>query len=548
MLVRKEGKTFGIVAGRRRFFALKRLAKETGKPQKAPCLVMRSGDDVAALEATLVENTTHLPADEFQQYEVFAKLAAKGETSEDIAERFGVTDLAVRRVLALTALTPEVRALYEAEQIDKRTLHALTLATKDQQADWLKLFQSDDDYAPLGSHLKDWLTGGERIATDAALFDLDSYEGTILTDLFGENALFADSDLFWTLQNDAIADLADRYRNEGWAEVTVLERGAHFLSWDHGKRGKSEGGRVYIETRHNGTVTAHEGYLPLGDIKKIDAILKRGADSEHGTSEVRPELSGPLSEYIALHRHAAIRASLLDRPDVALRLAVAHLVTGADNWRVDVEDQRSRKEATEDSLAASEGERLFREQCADACAALGFEDDAARLVRGHVMRPDVCGVFVRLLTLDDATVLRILTVAMGETLRAGSAAMEAVGYVIGADMGALWSPDEAFFALVRDKRAINAMVADCISESAARSMVTDTGTAQKNAIRNRLAGHGCEARPDWRPRWMAIPPSSYVEGAACHPADTWNHIADLFTASETESAPMTETGIEPIAA
>ena len=47
------------------------------------------GGDIAALEATLVENTTHLPADEFQQYEVFARLAAKGESVTAIAERFG---------------------------------------------------------------------------------------------------------------------------------------------------------------------------------------------------------------------------------------------------------------------------------------------------------------------------------------------------------------------------------------------------------------------------------------------------------------------------
>ena len=548
MLVRKEGSKFGVVAGRRRFFALKRLAKETGQPQKAPCLVMQSGDDIAALEATLVENTTHLPTDEFQQYEVFAKLAAKGEASEDIADRFGVTDLAVRRVLALTALTPEIKALYEAEAIDKRTLYALTLATKDQQAAWLALYESEDDYAPHGERLKDWLTGGGRITTDKALFDLDTYDGTVLTDLFGENALFADVDLFWTLQNQAIADMAAAYKADGWAEVTVMERGANFLSWDHGNRAKSDGGRVYIETRHDGTVTAHEGYLPLKDIRKIDAILKRTKDGENGKPDVRPELSGSLAEYIALHRHAAIRASLLDHPGVALRLAVAHLVTGADHWRVEVEDQHTRKEATAESVGTSKAERLFREQCSDACAALDFTDGAAELVRGEDRHADVCAVFARLLTLDDAAVLRILTVAMGETLAAGSAAIEAAGHVIGADIGALWSPDEAFFGLVRDKRAINAMLADCASEATARSMVTETGPAQKQAIRNRMAGHGCEARPDWRPRWMRVPPASYVDGAACPPADTWEAIAPLFESEDEQSAPDDPAQIEPIAA
>ena len=144
-----------------------------------------------------------------------------------IAERFGVTELMVRRVLALTALTDDIKALYRAEIIDKRTLYALTLATKEQQEDWLTLLNAEDEYAPRGEQLKDWLTGGGRITTDKALFDLEAYDGTVLTDLFGETAIFGDADLFWTCQNEAIADMAERYRNEGWAETVVLERGAH---------------------------------------------------------------------------------------------------------------------------------------------------------------------------------------------------------------------------------------------------------------------------------------------------------------------------------
>ena len=40
LLVRKEGKGWGVIAGRRRLFALRRKAKETGLMQKAPCIVM----------------------------------------------------------------------------------------------------------------------------------------------------------------------------------------------------------------------------------------------------------------------------------------------------------------------------------------------------------------------------------------------------------------------------------------------------------------------------------------------------------------------------
>lgn len=223
MLVRKEGSKYGVVAGRRRFFALKRLAKETGKAQKAPCLVMQSGDDIAALEATLVENTTHLPADEFLQYDVFARLASKGETVTVIAERFGVTELMVRRVLALTALTDDIKALYRAEIIDKRTLYALTLATKEQQEDWLTLLNAEDEYAPRGEQLKDWLTGGGRITTDKALFDLEAYDGTVLTDLFGETAIFG------TLTCSGLARMRP---SPTWPNATGMRAGPKPSCWN----------------------------------------------------------------------------------------------------------------------------------------------------------------------------------------------------------------------------------------------------------------------------------------------------------------------------
>ena len=548
MLVRKEGGKFGIVAGRRRFFALKRLAKESGKAQTAPCLVMKSGDDIAALEATLVENTTHLPADEFQQYEVFARLAAKGETVDAIAERFGVTDLMVRRVLALTALTDDIKTLYQAEVIDKRTLYALTLASRDQQAEWLKLLRSDDDYAPRGEQLKDWLTGGGRITTDKALFDLEAYDGTILTDLFGENAIFGDADLFWTCQNAAIADMAARYRNEGWTETVVMERSAHFLTWEHGKRSRKDGGKVYIETRHDGTVTAHEGYLPLKDIKKIERILGRDGEGDKAMSAAKPEMTGPMADYVALHRHAAVRAALCDQPGVALRLAVAHLVTRSDHWRVDIEQQRTRKEATTESLAASAGEAQFAGHRAKAKALIGLEDDTETLVAGDVFRASPCETFAQLLALSDEQVLHILAVAMGETLQAGAPAVEAAAHATGTDFAAMWSPDDAFFDLLRDKRVINEMVAEIASPSTAKSVLTDTGTAQKSIIRNRIAGHGCEPNTDWRPRWMQQSPSRYLDGAPCPPADAWDEILGLFEGDEETDTAQLEPPETAIAA
>ena len=44
LLVRREGKYYGVIAGRRRFFALKEIAKETGEVPFVPCAIMTEKD------------------------------------------------------------------------------------------------------------------------------------------------------------------------------------------------------------------------------------------------------------------------------------------------------------------------------------------------------------------------------------------------------------------------------------------------------------------------------------------------------------------------
>jgi len=308
---------------------------------------MDKGDDPRALEASLLENIARLPAGEFQQYDAFARLAAGGKSPDDIAETFGVTPLKVRRILALANLKPEIKALYEDEKIAVPTLRAMTLASEEQQDMWLTLFNSEEEYAPEGERLKAWLTGGARIKIDTAIFEIDTYDGTVITDLFNETGYFADPDLFWTYQSAAIAERVDAYQADGWPEIVIMDRGDHFSKWEYGVRDKDAGGKVFVEIKHDGAVTFHEGFLTNADIKKIDTVLNGNADRDSDVAKTtKPELSGPLTDYIALHRHAAIRSSLIDHPNIALRLSVAHMLTGSDLWSVEPQDTTVRKEAT----------------------------------------------------------------------------------------------------------------------------------------------------------------------------------------------------------
>lgn len=256
-----EGETFEIVAGRRRYFAARTVLEEGGEVEPLPCAIMEPGDDAAALEASLIENIARLDPDEVNQWETFAGLIRKGRTPEQIGQTFGLTLLYVRRILALGNLLPRIRALYAADKIDAATVRHLTLASRSQQKDWLALYDDPEQYAPTGQSLKAWLFGGQSIPTKVAIFDLDAYPGRIKADLFGEDGIFEDADLFWTMQNEAVAALRDRYLEDGWSAIEIMDTGEHFYSYDHEKTPKDKGGKVFIAVSGRGDVTVHEGYL-----------------------------------------------------------------------------------------------------------------------------------------------------------------------------------------------------------------------------------------------------------------------------------------------
>lgn len=264
LLVRPNGKEneFEIVAGRRRFFASKLIAKETGEARELPCRILDAGDDAGAVEASILENVARLDPGEMQQFEAFRALIDKGRSVGEIANVFGVTELTVKRRLALANLIAPIRKAYADEEIDSASVMALTLASEAKQREWLAMFNDDTMRPPRGKELKHWLLDGGDIETGAALFPLDEYGGEIIEDLFGEKSVFADAELFWTHQERAIDAEKDKLLASGWTTVTILPRGAFFSKWDYDHASKKDGGEAFIEVRHSGEVAIHKGYAP----------------------------------------------------------------------------------------------------------------------------------------------------------------------------------------------------------------------------------------------------------------------------------------------
>jgi len=538
LIVRREGGTakkpkYGIVAGRRRHFCLAAIAAEGIEIADVPCCVMDAKDDALAIETSIIENVARLAPTEMEQYEAFSVLAEKGKSIEDIAAVFGITVNSVKRRLALGSLIPDVKEAYTNQQIDAASIRVLTMATEEQQAAWLELFNSDD-YCPTGTHqLKAWLTGGGVITTDKALFSVADYTGTILTDLFGEHGQFADVEHFWESQNAAIAKEVEAYKSDGWKEVILGERGRHFPTYCYVHHPKEQGGRVYIETRDSGEVLFHEGYITDKEAQTIRRALSNGeAEGGKASKTNKPEMSGPMSDYINLHRHSIARAELIKRPDLALRLSVAHMICGARKWKIDGKSPRSRKDETRASVESSKAEGLLADERQAVCDLLGLTGDNPEIYHRHYSPHNLCEIFARLITLEDAEVLRVQAFCLCETLAVDSPEVEAIGLLTKPDFGDYWSPDDAFFDILRDKPTINTMVKEIAGKSCADGAVTDTAKLQKQIIKNRMAGHGVEtASPDWLPRWAAFPAKPYKAVKGCAPAEAARGLEELFKAA-----------------
>ena len=549
LLVRANGSpdTYEIVAGRRRFFAAKAVADEGGTADPLPCAVMEAGDDAAALEASLIENVARLDAHEVEQWETFTRLVTKeGRRPGDIAATFGMEEVHVRRALALGNLLPKIREAYARDEIDPASVRHLTMASRAQQKDWLALLADKDTYAPTGHSLKQWLFGGQPIATGVALFDLGSYSGQIVTDLFGDEGYFADANAFWEAQRAAVEACRLAYLEAGWSEVVILGPHDYFQSWEHEKTAKAKGGKVYMAVSPRGEVVFHEGFVSRREAEKARRA-ERGESEVEPVKPARPEVSSSMQTYVDLHRHAAVRATLTDHPGAALRLMVAHVIAGSHLFRVQPEPQRSGSDGIAESIENAAAEAAFDAKRRAVLALLDLDPEAATVTGRVGDGYATAELYARLLTLTDAQILGIIAIVMGESLEAGSMVVEAVGLHLGVDMAALWQPDVAFFELIRDKSIVNALLADIGGEAVASANAGEKVKAQKQLIGDFLGGSNGRPKTDWIPRWMAFPPAAYTDRGGFRTVRHAQQVAPLFEAgvlreeaSEVSEAPTQE--------
>ena len=371
---------YAVEAGGRRLRALLLLAGKGQIAADAPieCRIISAAQ---ALEVSLTENISQEgmhPADEFDAYQA---LVSQGLSVEMVAARFGVTAVHVQRRLKLSNVAPMLLDLYRKNEItlDQVTAFASTDDQERQVLVWNKLPNYNrQPFSIKRALIEDEVSASDA---RVVLVGLDVYiaaGGAIRTDLFSEDETqyLSDPVLLESLVVKHIQAEADSLHTEGWAWVEVIRSFDYYMrqafvlpskkylpetpaqtvernqlaeemneieiAIDDAQEQENEPlvAELYLKQEAceaksealsqslldmNGADKSASGALVTFD-RNGTLILYRGvtrAVEQKGAAQpapvaVRAEVPEKLMLNLSSHRTAAIQASLIDHPNVAL--------------------------------------------------------------------------------------------------------------------------------------------------------------------------------------------------------------------------------------
>jgi ParB family chromosome partitioning protein len=223
LLVRKAAKgRFAVIAGQRRYLALRQLADagNIGKTAPVSCHLREDGQDDS--ELSLAENVVRIAMHPADQFMAWRDLIEKGADIGEIAVRFGVAESTVKKRLALARVSPRIFALYREGRLDLEALQAFTVtddhAMQERVWDGLAEWQRDNPRS-----IREALTESDVPSHDRRVrfVGLEAYEaagGAVRRDLFEseDGGFVQDVALLEALARRKLESIADAVKTEGW--------------------------------------------------------------------------------------------------------------------------------------------------------------------------------------------------------------------------------------------------------------------------------------------------------------------------------------------
>lgn len=218
-VVAGEGDRFEVEAGGRRRLALMHLAK-TGviaKDFPVPCQVV---DRENGREISLAENVHRVGMDAMDEVDAYAALVAEGRTPDEIARRFGGERRHVDQRLALSSLSPKIKAAWKRGDINLEAARAFCAVSDHAQQN--AVFRSLGHLVEHPDMIRSRLVDGRILVTDrmAQFVGLYAYRdagGTVSEDLFDDEATFIENPALLTrLAEDKLGAGIPALLAEGW--------------------------------------------------------------------------------------------------------------------------------------------------------------------------------------------------------------------------------------------------------------------------------------------------------------------------------------------
>ena len=160
------------------------------------------------------------PAD---QFEAFYALSRNGMPNEDIAARFGVTDLVVKKRLKLANVSPVILQAYRNGETDLETLMAFALTDDHakQEKIWKALGTGDDAWSVRRQLTEDRIDASDKRAKFVTIAAYEKAGGVTHRDLFSADAWLDNEELLNQLAAAKLEKKAGAVRAEGWQWVEV---------------------------------------------------------------------------------------------------------------------------------------------------------------------------------------------------------------------------------------------------------------------------------------------------------------------------------------